>query len=284
VPGVVRRYAAFTRDPAAGNPAGVVLDAAALPAGEMLGIAAEVGFSETAFVTRTGPDAFQVRYFSPLAEVPFCGHATIAATVALLDAGEVAPGAAVRLATAAGPVVVRTGADDDGAARAELTSVPTWQADPAPADLAEALAILGWRPDELDPSLPPMVAYAGAGHLVLAAAGRERLARLDYDMDTLADLMRRLDLTTVHLVWRAGPDLFHARDPFPVGGVREDPATGAAAAAFGGYLRDQGLLAAPAVVTVHQGDDLGRPGRLRVEIPAGRGTGVRVSGNAVRMF
>ena len=76
--------------------------------------------------------------------------------------------------------------------------------------------------------------------------------------------------------------MFHVRDPFPVGGVFEDPATGAAAAAFGAYLRDIGAVTAPAVVTVIQGEDMGRPSRLEVDIRADRPE-IAVTGGAVRM-
>src|SRR4051794_40405073 len=80
----VERYAAFSDDPAGGNPAGVVRDASGLDDAAMLRIAAEVGYSETAFVTEDrGGGHYRVRYFSPLAEVPFCGHATVATAVAL---------------------------------------------------------------------------------------------------------------------------------------------------------------------------------------------------------
>lgn len=282
-PPEIHRYAAFTRDPDAGNPAGVVPDARGLSDADMLRIAADVGFSETAFLVRTGDNAYDVRYFSPRVEVPFCGHATVAAGVALVELGAAERGADLAFATPAGAVAVRTGADADGAITAELTSVPTSQADVSSADLAEALAALDWAADELDDALPPKVAYAGAHHLVLAAGSRDRLAVLDYDFDRLRELMERRDWTTVQLVWRASSDVFYARDPFPVGGVREDPATGAAAAAFGGYLRDLGLITAPAAITIHQGLEMGRASRLTVGIPVGHGTGVRVSGNAVRM-
>lgn len=94
--------------------------------------------------------------------------------------------------------------------------------------------------------------------------------------------MRRLDLTTVQLVHRAGPAEFHVRDPFPVGGVVEDPATGAAAAAFGAYARERGLVPADAVLTLHQGTDMGRPGVLTVELREGDPR-VRVSGTGVRI-
>ena len=85
----VLRYAAFTSDPASGNPAGVVPDAEQLTEQDMLGIAAEVGYSETAFVIASDPPRgrYTVRYFSPRAEVPFCGHATIATAVQITSRG-----------------------------------------------------------------------------------------------------------------------------------------------------------------------------------------------------
>lgn len=89
--------------------------------------------------------------------------------------------------------------------------------------------------------------------------------------------MHRLDLTTVQLVWRESDTVFHIRDPFPVGGVVEDPATGAAAAAFGAYTRELGLVPEDAVLTLHQGHDLGRPGELTVTLRAGDPR-IRVSG------
>jgi PhzF family phenazine biosynthesis protein len=275
----VRRYAAFTDTPAGGNPAGVVLDAAGLGDTEMLAIAADVGYSETAFLRQRpeAPHQFDVRYFSPEAEVPFCGHATIAAAVALADRD--GPGELV-FNVGAGPVAVRTGSDSSGVMTASLTSVGTHIEDADEVLLGSTLAALGWPATELDPTLPPRIAYAGAHHLILAAAARERLAKLEYDFDRLKELMLAADLTTVDLVWRERDDLYHVRNPFPVGGVYEDPATGAAAAAFGGYLRSLGLVSPPARVTLLQGHDMGRPSLLILDIPAGD-RGVTVTGRAV---
>jgi PhzF family phenazine biosynthesis protein len=268
----VLRYAAFTDTPAGGNPAGVVLDAAGLPDAEMLRIAADVGYSETAFV-----DGEDIRYFSPLAEVPFCGHATIATGVAIAERR--GPGEIV-FKTRSGTVPVLTRRDAQGRVTATLTSVPPRVEPLADADREEMLAALGWDAGDLDPALPSRVGYAGAYHPILAAATRERLAALRYDFDRLGALMAERDWTTIQLVWREAEDRFHARNPFPPGGVVEDPATGAAAAALGGYLREEGLVTAPATVTILQGQDLGRPGRLLVEIHADR-PGIDVTGAAV---
>ncbi|MFJ5634939.1 PhzF family phenazine biosynthesis protein [Streptomyces goshikiensis] len=281
----VLRYTAFSDDPEGGNPAGVVLDASGLDDAAMLGIAAGLGYSETAFLTAppagltAAPGrAFTVRYFSPKAEVPFCGHATVATAVALAE--RIGPGELV-FATRAGtvPVSVETA---DGAPRAVLTSVEPHVEEISPEDLTEALAALDWPAADLDPALQPRIAYAGARHLVLGAGTRARLADLSYDFDRLEALMRRLDLTTVQLVYREAPALFHVRSPFPVGGVVEDPATGAAAAAFGAYARERGLAPADAVLTLRQGEDMGRPGVLTVELRAGDPR-VRVGGAGVRI-
>jgi PhzF family phenazine biosynthesis protein len=264
----ILRYAAFSTDPAGGNPAGVVLDAAGLPDQQMLKIAAEVGYSETAFITeRPAPDEYRVRYFSPLAEVPFCGHATVATAVAL------GPGRHV-FVTNAGQVPVSV--DDHG--RATLTSVAARVAPMVDED--RLLAALRWSPADLDPALPLRIAYAGAHHPIVAAATRARLADLDYDRPALTALMHENDWTTIQLVHRESPALFHVRNPFPIGGIYEDPATGAAAAALGGYLRELALAGPDAVVQLHQGDDMGRPGRLTVTLTPGE-PGIRVSGSAV---
>lgn len=239
----VQRYVAFSDHPDGGNPAGVVLDAAGLSADRMLAIAAELGYSETAFLC--GED---IRYFSPLAEVPFCGHATIATAVALAERD--GPGEVI-LATASGPVPVRTRRDQDGRVLATLTSVAARTTDIEPADVRELLASLGWEGADLDPALP-----------------------------RLAALMAARDWTTIQLVWRETDTLFHSRNPFPPGGVVEDPATGAAAAALGAYLRDLRLVPLPATITIRQGEDLGRPGRLTVDVPADRAQ-IEVTGAAV---
>lgn len=273
------RFSAFTQTPDGGNPAGVVLDASVLDAGAMRAIAADLGYSETAFVTAQDGEELTVRYFSPESEVPFCGHATIALGVAFADAHGPAD---LRLQTAGGVVGLAVVLDADGRPLATLTSPPTRVWDVPDDDLATALGALGWAAGDLDPALPPRYANAGANHLILSAGTRARLADLDYDFDRLRALLEARDCITLALVHRRADGLtFDARNPFPTGGVVEDPATGAAAAAFGAYLRALGLVDAPARVTIHQGEDMGRPSVLLVDVPAGADAGVSVTGGAV---
>ncbi|MGH8891162.1 MAG: PhzF family phenazine biosynthesis protein [Acidothermaceae bacterium] len=275
----VLRFAAFTEDPSGGNPAGIVLDASGLDADQMQAIAVEVGYSETAFLVAAGDRSYDVRYFAPSAEVSFCGHATIATGVALAErhgAGR------FLLHSKVGDVPLDVEVDDRGRPRAVLTSVePALRALPDD-DLAALLRALRWSPSDLDPRLPVRVAYAGAWHPVIAVMSRARLADLSYDFDALQQLMSAWGWTTIQLIWRETPTLFHARDPFAVGGVVEDPATGAAAAALGHYLRELRLVDLPARITVRQGDDMGRPSVLIVDVD-GTDPRIKVSGHAVHM-
>jgi PhzF family phenazine biosynthesis protein len=277
----VLRYAAFTDTPDGGNPAGVVLDATGLDASTMQAIAAEVGYSETAFLTSAGDDGrtFNVRYFAPSIEVPFCGHATIATAVALAQRLGVG---LFLLHAQSGDIPVEVVMNDHGL-QARLTSVEPDLNELDAADLSALLHALRWDETELDPTFPPKVAFAGVWHPVLAAITRARLADLDYDFDALRTLMTARGWTTIQLVWREAPTIFHVRDPFAAGGVVEDPATGAAAAALGHYLREIGAIDPPVTLTLHQGVDMGRPSLLIVDVDDGDPR-IRVGGHAVAIL
>ncbi len=271
----LQKFTAFTLDPEGGNPAGVWIGDRLPGPDVMQSIAAEVGFSETAFIAPATGRNRTVRYYSPEMEVPFCGHATIATGIALADAE--GDGVFI-LETLAGqvPVSVRT---RDGIREASLTSVEPRCLPASDRLVTGALSALGWTPEDLDPSIPPAKAFAGAWHLVMATSDRDRLDSLDYDFDRLKTIMASEGLVTLQLIWRQDAAVFHSRNPFPVGGVVEDPATGAAAAALGGYLREAKLVDPPVEILIRQGEAMGRPSLLRVEIP--KSGGIVVSGTAV---
>jgi PhzF family phenazine biosynthesis protein len=277
----VLRYAAFTVDGQGGNPAGVVLDARGLDGTDMQAIAADVGYSETAFLVARPdePNVYDVRYFSPKREVPFCGHATVASAVAL---AELSPAAELIFHTPAGFVSITTFQKGGGDLVAELTSVAPRVSNPDPDLVSAVLRALRWSPKDLDPAYPVMLANAGSEHLVLVTRSRERLADLDYDFDALAKLMRHHELITVQLVWPESKKRYHSRNPFAGSGVVEDPATGAAAAAFGGYLRELGMIEETASFKIIQGVDMGRTSEIDVSVIGGE-PGVRVSGTAHRI-
>ena len=272
----VLRIAAFSSGESGGNPAGVALLDRLPDAAEMQAVAAEVGFSETAFAAPAGDGAgWRVRYFAPETEVPFCGHATIALGVALA----MRQGDGVFPLTLNDADITVEGWRDGTAAAAALQSPPT-RSVPADAALTEAaLALFGYGRADLDPRLPPTLAEAGATHLILALADRRKLAAMAYDLEAGRRLMRDWGLVTISLVQAETRTLFHARNPFASGGVYEDPATGAAAAALAGALRDLGWPHGGAI-EIRQGDDMGVPSKLRAEIPEEAGASIRVSGTA----
>jgi PhzF family phenazine biosynthesis protein len=269
------RMAAFSDDPRGGNPAGVVVGDAFPTDDEMQGLARDIGYSETVFLTGDGGSEWKARYWSPLSEVPFCGHATIAAAVAIHRQYGLPE---LLLDTLAGPVPVAV-EDIGGAPWATLTSVEPRVSEIAPEELGRLLELLRLAESDLDPALPPKVAYAGVSHPVVALASRDALSALEYDFEGLRTLMEERDWTTIQVVWQSSPTQFRARDPFPVGGVVEDPATGAAAAALGAYLREIGAIAPPASIEILQGEEIGRPSRIFVAIPTEGGIGV--TGTAV---
>ena len=257
----IMKIAAFSDAGQGGNPAGVMI-ADKLPGeAEMQRIAAQVGYSETAFAMPVN-NAWRVRYFSPESEVPFCGHATIAlgAALALQQGDGVFP-----LILNQAEITVEGSHDGDSVAAA-LQSPPTRSEPVSDELLSEVLDLFGYSCDDLDPALPPARAHGGADHLVIALNSRKVLAAMHYDLDAGRELMNREGLVTILFAWTETPQLFHTRNPFASGGVYEDPATGAATAAFAGYLRD---IDWPqnSEIEIIQGEDMGLRSRIQASIP-----------------
>jgi PhzF family phenazine biosynthesis protein len=279
----VLRLTAFSNDPDGGNPAGVVLDADGLSDAEMLAIAAEVGYSETTFLVarpKDGANAFDIRYFSPVAEVDFCGHATIAAGIAL---GQVNGPSTYEFNSNAGPLEVEVFENGDDLV-VTLISPPA-SVRPLSEDILELLLeALDWEIEDLDPRFTPAIGFAGNAHPVLVADSRDRLAALDYDFDDLLELMTAEGWATIQLVYPDEGDpstrKWHSRNPFPIGGVYEDAATGSAAAAFGGYLRQLGVAGIGDQIQILQGDDMGRPSLILLTVG---GSQMQISGTGIRI-
>ena len=271
-PGLLR-IAAFSDGDRGGNPAGVLITESHPDSAEMRRIAAGLGYSETAFAMPDG-DTWRVRYFSPESEVPFCGHATIALGAALADRfGE----GVFRLKLNQAEITVE-GWREGGQSLAALQSPPT-RSEPMPPDLlGELLELFAYRKADLAAEIPPARIHGGADHLALCLRSRAALAAMRYDLDAGRELMNREGLITILLAWSETPRRFHTRNPFASGGVYEDPATGAASAAFAGYLRDLDWPHGGAI-EILQGEDMGAPSRLYAEIPPRPGSSIRVSGS-----
>jgi trans-2,3-dihydro-3-hydroxyanthranilate isomerase len=275
-----------------GNPLAVLPDAAGLAGAQMQAIAREFNLSETVFVLPPDEPAHtrRLRIFTPAQEVPFAGHPTVgsAMVLAALGALELAGETTnIVFEEPAGPVPVTIRAATGRAVFAQLTAPQPPAVRPAPEGAALA-AMLALRPADLraEAGLPAFVS-CGFPFLIVelrdaAALGRARLDHARW-RDLLADAWSR----EVYLITRDAAGLevdFRVRMFAPAAGIEEDPATGGAAAALGGWLA---LHETPADgrrrQVVAQGIEIGRPSRLEIEVEkrAGRVAAVRVGGGAV---
>jgi len=269
----VLRIAAFSYKNKGGNPAGVVISREMPTASEMLKTAKQVGYSETAFLQQV-ENGWRIRYFAPEMEVPFCGHATIASGAAL---GERFGTGRYKLFLNQGEISVSVSKSEMGIYTSTLQSPKTWS-EVAPQEYVDKiLTEFNLLIDDLDPNYPVRYAFAGAKHIIIVLNDREKLAEMSYAFDNVKSLMQEEGLVTINMLWNESNQLFHARNPFPTGGVYEDPATGAAAAALAGYLRDIDWLGGNKF-DILQGEDMGSPSRLSVEFSPVEGEGVKVTG------
>jgi PhzF family phenazine biosynthesis protein len=279
----------FTARPFAGNPAAAVLDADRLDTPAMQRIAAEMLVPGTAFVaapTRAGAD-WRLRMFTPKREVDYSGHTALGGTHALLEAGRL-PGNRVTYDTSAGllSVDVERGAE----------SALMWLEPPLPAcrpfegDMGEILDALGLSRAAVGGWARPVV--TPDQDLLLPARDLAALRALEPDMRRLAAVRAPQQARGVCVVARETVDpgsRSHCRFFAPHYGIPEDIVTGSVHSSLGVWLLEAGALPAAdgrVVFTAEQGDGLGRPGRLQVEltVKGGRAARVRVGGRAVTVL
>jgi PhzF family phenazine biosynthesis protein len=270
----IHKIAAFSDGQKGGNPAGVWIGDTLPHENVMQKIAAEIAFSETVFAAPDS-DKWRVRYFSPEIEVPFCGHATIALGAALtLENGN----GRFKLVTNTAEITVE-GKKDGDLIMATLESPQTYSERINDGLLNNMLDLFKYTHSDLDKSIPPAIIYGGAKHLVLNLKERSKLKEMHYDLNLGRYLMNEVGLVTILLVYSQTPQLFHTRNAFASSGIYEDAATGAATAAFAGYLRDINWPHA-GKITIIQGEDMGCRSILHADIFPALGSSIHISGTA----
>lgn len=249
---------AFTDQPFGGNPAGVVLleGDAFPPEALMLQVAAELRYSETAFVRRLSPTEYHVRYFTPKAEVELCGHATIA-TFSLLH----------QEASIVGRCLCRTKAGDLDIEVGErvMMQMATPRILATLKDTEEIYRALGVT--DCQPTLPVQIAYSGLPDLMIPIADVTTLNGLQPDMEAISDITRKRKAVSFH-VFAFGNDGYtaHVRDFAPLYGVPEESATGTANAALTHYLQQNGCIPPSGDFSFLQGETMGRPSVVATRI------------------
>lgn len=276
----------FTDRPLAGNPLAVFPDAAGLDGPTMQAIAREMNLSETVFVTGREGGAHRLRIMTPATELPFAGHPTVGTAVALaLEAG-VAAGR-VRLLEGVGPVDVTVSGvtGDAGHGRFDLPQAPARLARGPAAERSARLVGLDPAAVEAAPSAP-QVWSAGVPFTIIGVGAEADLAAAALDIAAWRRELAGGPAPMVYVYWRRSDDRFAARMFAPGAGLAEDPATGAAAAAFAGLFAEE-LAGGDGEhrLTLEQGNYIGRPSRIELTVrrQGGRFAGAAVGGGAVRV-
>ena len=283
----------FTSVPFGGNQLAVFPDARSIPEHRLLDVTREFNYSETTFVYPPVDPAHarRVRIFTPGGEVPFAGHPTVGTAHALAETGEIAlSGDVTRIVLEEGvgpvPVVIRAEAGRPVFAQLSVAKLP--EVGPPPPSRDDLARVLGLEVDDLlGGEWSPQSLSCGLPFLFVPLHDRSAVARARIRMDAWEATLRDAPVSEIMVFApggeRPGTD-YRARMFAPGLSVPEDPATGSACAALGGYLaardpRRQGTLH----WTVEQGFEMGRPSMLEVEADVVRGnvTAVRVGGATV---
>ena len=278
------RYDAFTTEPGRGNPAGVVLETEGLTEEQMQAIAKRAAYSETAFVFPSDKADLRLRYFTPGAEVPLCGHATVGSLYALCEKGLIAEGG-LTIETGAGilPIsVVRK----DGRVRIGMTQA-AYQEKPFRGDRAALAQAIGLEEADLDERYPIVYGYTGLWTVALPVRDLESFAKMKADNPRFPSILTDEPYASVHpfcleTVYEGA--MIHARHfSSPRNNTGEDPVTGTASGVMGAYYKrhvaeDPGR---ELLVVNEQGLEIGKDGIVETLVPADPAGQVRIFGTAV---
>jgi len=262
----------FTEELYMGNPAAVVFDADSLDEVQMQGIAFEAGSPSTAFVLRSKKADLRLRFFSPFAEEPLSGHATVGAIWCLAErrAFGAATGGRQRLETAAGILPFSIESTVDGPRRVWMTQKRPMFA--REGDIKEVASALGVGVESLfHDEFPISRASTGLPCMIVPVRSIDVIRKMEPKRDELTMLARELDVAGFEVfTWGVldGDSTVHARFFVPLPGMHEDPASGLPAGALGAYLVENDFIAREKFdkIVVEQGHWMGRPSKIYVRI------------------
>jgi trans-2,3-dihydro-3-hydroxyanthranilate isomerase len=267
----------FTDRAFAGNQLCVVSDPPpGLSADTMQALAAEIGFSETTFVTAYHAGGYDVRIFTPVSELPFAGHPTIGTAFVVVDEGRAPASLIQRCAAGEIPVTI-----DLAAGTGWMRQLPP-RFDGAVADRAVVAAAAGLALEDLVPDLPVSRVSTGLPHLMVPVRDEATLRRAARDDRGCVDVCAATESESLYVFTVRGPGDVMARMFDRSSRIGEDPATGSAAGPLGAYLATHGRAGLPGRIAISQGELTGRPSVLEVEIAADGDTWSVSVGGGVR--
>ncbi len=287
------RLAAFTDIPGGGNPAGVVLAADNLTPARMQAIAKEVGFSETAFVMASGKADFRLRFFTPLAEVDLCGHATVAAFNLMRDLKIIGTGLYTQ-ETGAGLLKIKVLAADiymeqkrpqffEILPRDEIRNLFESKQDDYLTKTIKGYFIGKQGDNTVD--LPIQIVSTGLRDIIVPVKDLETLLNLQANISLIKNISKRYGVIGIHafsLQSISGGDA-HSRNFAPLYGIDEEAATGTANGALACYLMKYLGEDYDGQFVMEQGHRMGRPAKIKVSLDyeGGQVKEVYVGGGAV---
>lgn len=283
---------AFTDRLFGGNPAGVVIlaDGADFPADEvMLKTAAELRYSETAFIKKLENEEFNIRYFTPAAEVDLCGHATIASFYTLLSEGIIQSGKTYRNKTLAGDLEI---AVTGSSILMDMADPEIFETIPQGEPMEELYRIMGLDSKVQgmcdgypDIELLPRKVSTGLVDIIMPVRNEEELEKISPDFKALTELSRKYDAVGVHAFTLNSKDgKIHARNFAPLYDIDEEAATGTSNGALAYYLYDYGIVKLDTINTVIQGEKMERPSKIETQIVSEAGkVKVKVGGLAITL-
>ncbi len=265
---------AFTDKVFGGNPAGIVIlpDGGDFPDDEsMRKTAAELRYSETAFVKKLGDGRFQTRYFTPAAEVELCGHATIGTFYTLLAKGIITPGKTYINETLSGTLEIVVNEDSVLMDMAKPQIFESIEGEEALKELYGIMGIgfegQGTCNEKPDVYFVPRKVSTGLTDIMMPVKDEAELEKIDPDFKALTELSRKYDVVGVHaFTCNANDGFIHARNFAPLYDIDEEAATGTSNGALTYYLYDYGMITPEKIYTVVQGEKMQRPSKISTQL------------------
>jgi trans-2,3-dihydro-3-hydroxyanthranilate isomerase len=249
----------FTDRPFAGNQLCVVPDAPPLTDEQMLALAREIGFSETTFVTEADEHGYAMRIFTPDRELPFAGHPTLGTSFVLASEGRIRSPATQRVEAGEFRVTV----DLDAGIASVRQHPPTFGK--IPSDRTAVARAIGLTASDLHPDLPAQTVSTGLSHLIIPVRTPGLVTAARRDGSAIQELLAEMGAEGSYLFALTGEGA-KARMFDPGEGIGEDPATGSAAGPLGAYLAERGAGGLPGRLLIRQGEEIGRPSVLVVDV------------------
>lgn len=268
----VERVSAFAYKNIGGNPAGVLILDEMLSEKQMLQIAKEVNYSETAFLLKQG-NSFRIRYFSPETEIAFCGHATIASGFVL---GQKFGLGIYDLVLNDDKIQIEV-SENNSRIFTSINSVKTYTYDIEEDYINNIIDSFSFSKNDLNEKYPIKVSFSGINNLILFVKNKKTFQEMKYDFEKVKELMINKNIVTINILWEENENLFHSRNAFAYGGVYEDPATGSAAISLGEYLRSMGIKKS-GEIEILQGFDMKQPSQLFVSFEETLNSSIKVLG------